>query len=157
MSLKRHVDFLIGVPLVRLFALAQRERRAPAEFQKILIIKLAAVGDTVLLNHVLAVFHRAHPSIEIHWLVSPINRALAQLSPVVDRFWVWEGGVGALPSLIKIFREQYYDAVIDLEQWSRGTALLSYLSDAPVRLGFDTPGQHRAALFTRSYPKKFNQ
>jgi ADP-heptose:LPS heptosyltransferase len=157
MSLKRQLDFWAGVPLVKLFGLFARPPAPRGPLRRILVIKLAAVGDTVLVNHVLSVFRQAHADVEIHWLISPINQAIARLCPAVDRFFIWSGGVKALPALVRSLRRERYDAVCDLEQWSRGTALLSYFSGAPVRLGFDTPGQHRAALFTMSYVKKFDQ
>jgi len=157
MSAKRYVDFLAGVLLVQLLGLASRRSAPPRDFKKILIIKLAAVGDTVLLNHALSVFRKAHPQVEIHWLVSPINQVIARMCAAVDRFFVWTGGVASLPTLVQTLRGEHYDVVCDLEQWSRGTALLSYFSGARTRIGFDTPGQHRAALFTSSYLKKFDQ
>jgi ADP-heptose:LPS heptosyltransferase len=158
MSVKRRLDFAIGVPLLKTLALFHRDTTpAPAALKKILIVKLAAVGDTVLLNHALSVFKKANPSVAIHWLVSPINQTIARLCPDVDRFLVWSGGLSSLPELVRTLRAEHYDAVCDLEQWSRGTALLAYFSGAPVRVGFDTPGQHRAALFTASYLKKFDQ
>ncbi len=157
MSTKRSVVFLLGVPLVQLFGLMSRRSAPPRDIKKVLIIKLAAVGDTVLLNHALSIFRKAHPQVELHWLVSPINQAIARMCAVVDRFFVWSGGVSTLPTLVQTLRSERYDVVFDLEQWSRGTALLAYFSGAPARIGFDTPGQHRAALFTSSYLKKFDQ
>jgi ADP-heptose:LPS heptosyltransferase len=159
MNLNRALDYLAGVPLVWLLGRFRREPSAAlnSEPRKILVIKLAAVGDTVLLDHALTFFRKAHPSAEIHWLVSPINQALARFCPVIDRFFVWDRRAGSLPALIKSLRRERYDAVCDLEQWSRGTALLSYFTGAAVRVGFDTPGQHRAALFTRSYRKRFDR
>jgi len=157
MSVKRYVDFVVGVPLVQLLGLLSRRSVPTGEIKKVLIIKLAAVGDTVLLNHALSNFRKVHSDIELHWLVSPINQTIARLCADVDRFFVWPGGVATLPALVNTLRRERYDVVFDLEQWSRGTALLSYFSGAPVRIGFDTPGQHRAALFTDSYLKKFDQ
>lgn len=158
MSLKRQVDFAIGVPLLKLLSLFQRRGAEKSTVpRKILIIKLAAVGDTILLDHALTVFKKANPSVELHWLVSPINQVMARLCSAVDKFWVWSGGIGSLPALIQTLRGQHFDAVFDLEQWSRGTAIVSYLSGAPIRVGFDTPQQHRSSLFTSSYKKKYDQ
>jgi heptosyltransferase I len=157
MSVKRYIDFFIGVPAVKLLAGLPQAKTAEGPIKKMLVIKLAAVGDTVLLGHALEAFLKSNPQIEAHWLVSPINQAIAQLFPTVHRFLVWEGGMASLPSLVRQLRREKYDAVCDLEQWSRGTALLAYFSGAAVRVGFDTPGQHRAGAYTQTYRKKFDQ
>lgn len=155
--MNRQLDFFFGVPLVAALAPFASKKARISEPKKILIIKLAAAGDTILLDPVLRSFRAAHPSTEIHWLVSPINATLAKMNQAVDRIVVWSNGIKGLPALAWYLRKQRYDAVCDLEQWSRGTAVLSFLSGAPTRLGFDTPGQRRAALFTATYGKKFDK
>ena len=155
--MKRWIDFLFGVPLSALLSLFASKREIPSAPKKILIIKLAAAGDTILLGPVLRTFRAAHPSATIHWLVSPINVALARGNPHVDRLLVWSGGMAALLPLINVLRAEKYDVVCDLEQWSRGTAIIAFLTGAPCRVGFDSPGQRRAALFTKTHAKRFDQ
>ncbi len=158
--MKRWLDFIFGIPLTWVLSLLGpgfRRDDVAGVREKILVIKLAAAGDTILLGPVLRSFRKAHPDAEIHWLVSPINAALARLNPSVDKIIVWAGRLGSLLPLAFALRREKYDAVCDLEQWSRGTTVLAFLSGAPRRTGFDTPGQHRTALFTDSYPKRYQQ
>ncbi len=157
MNVKRSLDYLIGIPAAYVLSLFSFKRAAPERPKKILIIKLAAAGDTILLGTTLKSFRAAHVDATIHWLVSPINVALARAYPHVDEIFVWTDGLKGLPALVRRLRTEKYDAVIDLEQWSRGTEILSYLTGAPVRIGFDTPGQHRTRLFTKTFQKKFDQ
>lgn len=158
MSLNRKPDFLIGVPLSYFFSLFS-SRGAPLSTspKKILVIKLAAVGDTILLIPALRAFRKAHPDAQIHWLVSPVNASLAKTVPYVDRILVWSRGFVSLFPLIARLRLEKYDLVCDLEQWSRGTGLLSFCSGAPARLGYETPGQHRTKLYTHVFKKKFER
>ncbi|MCB4757458.1 MAG: glycosyltransferase family 9 protein [Elusimicrobia bacterium] len=77
--------------------------------------------------------------------------------PFVDKFWVFNSKDRlGLISLIREIRREKYQVVIDFEQWARGTALISYFSGAPIRIGFETPGQFRSGVFTRSFRKNFS-
>lgn len=157
MSIKRFLDFWIGIPLGWGVSFFLKKGEIPANPKKILIIKLAAVGDTILLGTVLQSFRAAHPAATIHWLVSPINKVMAKHFAGVDRLLVWAGGLGDLFPLVRMLRKENYDVVCDLEQWSRGTALLCAFSGVDCRLGFDTPGQHRSILFSHPLEKKYQQ
>ncbi|MCG3203804.1 MAG: Lipopolysaccharide core heptosyltransferase RfaQ [Elusimicrobia bacterium] len=121
-----------------------------------MVIKLAAVGDTLLVGRVLQIFKEAHPTTELHWLVSNINKSVAVEFPEVDNFLVWDRKILSLPALLKKIRRECFDVVVDLEQWSRGTAILCGLSGVACRLGFDTPGQHRAFVFSQTKKKTFD-
>lgn len=159
MSLRRQLDFALGVPAVRLLSLfGARRLSRPESIRKLLIIKLAAMGDTVLLIPVLRSLRRAYPDIQLDWLASPINQALASTVPYVNRLHIWSNKIntGTLASF-RHLKNESYDVVIDFEQWARGTALLSFFLGIPIRVGFDTPGQHRSALYTETYLKKFDR
>lgn len=158
---RRKLDFLIGVPLIyalHFFARKHSFHCQPTQPKKVLAIKLAAIGDTVLLIPVLRGLRRTHPDVQIHWLVSPINQELANTVPYVDRLILLEKlGIISLVKLVILLRREKYDWVIDFEQWSRTTALLAYLTPATYRVGFDTSGQKRSLLFDASYKKKKDQ
>ncbi|MGQ0720851.1 MAG: glycosyltransferase family 9 protein [Candidatus Eiseniibacteriota bacterium] len=152
--MNRRLDRLVGVPLVAaLSVFAARHRGIPSAPARILVIKLAAAGDTVLLVPTLRALRRRFPAAHIHWLVSPVNEELARTVPYVDGWTAWDGRFGSLAKLVAQLRDLRFDVALDFEQWARGSALLAFLSGAPVRLGFDTPGQSRAGLFTRACPK----
>lgn len=157
MSLNRKLDFMLGVPLVKGASIFSPKRRIVETPKNILIIKLAAAGDTVLLGAVLKSFRQAHPHASIDWLVSPINYPIAKLFPVADRLIVWTGGMAGLFSLVWKICSNRYDAVCDVDQWARGTALLAFLSGAPIRVGFRTEGQYRDGLFTDIFEKRYDQ
>lgn len=160
--MRRRLDFAFGVPLIALLALVQRARtrdrpasvRAGAR-RRVLVIKLAAVGDTILLVPALRAIRKALPEARLDWLVSSTNEAVARTVPYVDHLYVMRRTVRGIVRVLRTLRPNAYDVVIDAEQWARGTALISYLTGAPRRVGFSTPGQHRAALFTRAHVKTF--
>src|SRR3954469_22231768 len=88
---RRMLDAWLGRPLVRA---VPRERQAPkplSAIRKILLIKLAAAGDTVLLRPAIKALRAAYPEARIDWLVSNINRSLAVGFPEVDRTILFSG------------------------------------------------------------------
>lgn len=158
MSRNRNLDYFIGIPLTYFFSLfSSRRTHTFLPPDKILIIKLAAAGDTILLVPVLRALRTAYPDAQIHWLVSTANAALARGVPSVDKVIVWSRGIGSLLPLVAQLRSQKYNLIFDLEQWSRGTGLLSFFSGAPIRVGYDTPGQYREKLYTHTIPKRFDR
>lgn len=157
---KRFIDYLVGVPLVKVLSLF-KEKSSPTALPaapKILVIKLAAMGDTILMMPVLKSLRKAYPDSQIHWLISGVNAALATTVSSVDKFHLWNPvSPVTFPAVLKQLKAEKFDVVIDAEQWSRATALLSYLIGAPRRIGFDAPAQHRAAMFTDPVLKKSDQ
>src|SRR5262249_967353 len=138
--------------------LFQRKTVSPPAIGRILLIKLAAMGDTIVLVPVFRALRQALPEARIEFLCSHINTPIARTIPYLDHIHVWDRP-GPLPffSVVQTLREGKSDVVVDLEQWARVTALLTALSNAPVRLGFDTPGQRRAALYTGTVKKDFQR
>lgn len=157
--MKRFVDFLIGVPLITFLSIFRRRKAVSGgEAKKILIIKLAAAGDTVLLMPVIHSIKKTFPNVEIDWLVSKINIQLARRSSDVRKIFNLKNiSIINLLTIIRELRKESYDICIDFEQWSRGSALIGFLSGAKVVYGFDTPGQCRSSLFTKSVKKTFDQ
>ena len=166
MNWPRLLDRIVGIPLLAPMAFCgqeplRRKESKPWHLRKILLIKLAAVGDAVLLVPTIKALKQALPDAQIDWLVSTVNQEIAHTVPGINHFWVWDNrGVSGLFGVLKIIRElraQRYDAVIDFEQWARGSAAIAFFSAAKIRVGFDTPKEHRAPAFTRTKPKRFDQ
>lgn len=158
--MRRHLDFIFGVPLLWILRCFTRAGGSPATGRprRILIIKLAAFGDGIVLIPTLRALRQALPEAQMDWLASPVICPIAEITPYINH-------VRVLPSFSPIavlrlciaIRKVRYDLVIDLEQWSRGSALISWASGAPERLGFAVKGQRRDALYTRSLDKTFTQ
>jgi lipopolysaccharide heptosyltransferase II len=130
----------------------------PEEIRRLLVIKRGGVGTTVLLIPALRALRSALPRAEIDWLISPPLRPLAGLVPYVDN--LIEAGKPSALNFIRLaakLRGRHFDAVVDFEARSWLTVLLAWISGAPVRLGFFSPGQLRAKLFTEKFWRYFAQ
>jgi ADP-heptose:LPS heptosyltransferase len=127
----------------------------PASIRRLLVIQTGGVEETVFLVPALRALRRALEQTEIHWLVSPRNRPLAALVPYVDRLIEFGGSPVSFVRLARTVRGARYDAVIDFEQRSPLTALVTRLSGAPRRVGFCGIGQARARAYTDRHWRTF--
>src|SRR5438093_3853781 len=107
---------------------------------RLLLVKLGALGDVVHAIPVAAALRRAFPASRIDWLVSAKHREILDLVPVIDRRLVINdrGGFtdGApLLATVRELRRNHYDVAIDLQGLIK-SALLSRASGAPRVIGF---------------------
>lgn len=133
-------------------------RPAPRPPGRILFVKLAEQGSTVLAQ---AAIRRAVELVgreNVFFLVLEENRFILDVMGMIPEANVVtiraEGLVGAFRSALGAVREVRrlgIDAAIDLEFFARSTAALTYLSGAPMRVGFRTfrgEGPGRGDLMT---------
>src|SRR5262249_23324835 len=118
-------------------------------FERILIIKLSAVGDVIHTVPVLAKLRARYSAARIDWLLTPEIAELVRHHPGLSNVLLferqnylrfgrsWSATVGLL-RLLAALRRNRYDLVIDLHGQFR-TALLTLATGAPVRIGFDRP------------------
>src|SRR5436853_492603 len=100
---------------------------------RILIVKLGALGDVVHAIPVAAALRRAYPSARIDWLVSPKHREILDLVPVIDRRLVMNDA--RMLAAIRELRANQYDVAIDLQGLMKSAAL-ARASGAPRVIGF---------------------
>ena len=107
---------------------------------RILIVRLGALGDIVHAIPVAAALRRAFPGALIDWLVSAKHREILDLVPVIDRRLVVRdrgdaGGGTSLMSAVRELRRSRYDVVIDLQGLIK-SALIARASGSPRVIGF---------------------
>jgi lipopolysaccharide heptosyltransferase II len=111
-----------------------------AQIRSILVIKLRAVGDVLLSTVVLRSLRVAFPSARIDFMTEPPARDLLEGNPDITRVFVYDRKKGNPVRYLLEVRRARYDLVIDLFGNPR-TALLTYVSRAPHRIGFDFRGR----------------
>ncbi|MGR2858313.1 putative lipopolysaccharide heptosyltransferase III [Erwinia sp. 1181_3] len=119
----------------------------PHQAARILVIKFRHHGDMLLTTPVIHSLKAAWPNAEIDVLLYEETRAMLAYHPdinkiyAIDRAWKKQGIRFQLRQechLIKKIRKQRYDIVVNLaDQWI--SAVITRLTKAPVRLGFDFP------------------
>jgi heptosyltransferase I len=106
--------------------------------ERILIIRLSALGDVV---HTLAFVNRlrkAKPHAHITWILQPLTYDLVKHQDNVDRFVVFDrkGGFGAYRKLYHELKGDAFDLVFML-QVSLKASFISLCAKGRVKLGFD--------------------
>jgi ADP-heptose:LPS heptosyltransferase len=121
---------------------------------KILVIKLAALGDVVQAFAALARIRAAHPGDEITILTTPPYAELFRLSPYADRVET-DGrpkGVVATAAMLLRLRRAGYDRIYDLQTSSRSSAYhWAFLPRAPAWSGIAPLASHPHANPRRNF------
>lgn len=144
----RFVDRWAGTPICALLTVWERitapfRRKAPESPRRILVVKLAEQGATVLAYSAL---HRATEMVgreNVYFVVFSENRFILDQLDIIPKENVIElrttGLVRLALDLLKAvgrFRREKIDAAVDFEFFARSSAIVTYLSGASRRAGF---------------------
>lgn len=159
----RFLDRYIGIPLCLILSLPckifNRGLSLESKVSSILIIKLSAIGDTILLIPTIRALREAYPEAKIGMVVTSINNAIIEDCPYIDESFLLDI-IGSIKNpliflrFIKRLRRERFKLAIDFDQWQRISSLIAYLSGARDRYGFKTASQHKHYLFTKTVPHK---
>ncbi len=123
-------------------------------FQRILVVKIADLGDTVLVLPALQALRQRFPTARIDLLTSPIGREVAVLCPAIDSVHVLDKArLRSGPGLVTLLRTCWrlartgYDAVVLLHHLTTGAGRLLYrlvatAARSPVVVGLDNGTGH---------------
>lgn len=143
---QRAVDRYVGVPLCALLSVLHRVRRPTppgGRPRRILIILLSEMGSLVLAHAMFARLRHRYPGAAVHALVFTKNREVLDLLGVIPKeqvLTISDRSVTAFLtdalSVLRAMRALGVDVVIDCELFARISSIFSFLSGAPVRVGF---------------------
>lgn len=147
---------------VRLVTLGRSPPSLPHEPRHILVILLSEMGSVVLAGPMFATLRQRYPGATVHVLQLKKNQEVAALLGLAKPEHLHalddSAGLGLLGDIWRVsmtLRRLPLDAVIDCELFSRISSLMSYLSGAPLRVGF-TPhtqeGLYRGSYINRAIP-----
>jgi heptosyltransferase I len=105
---------------------------------RVCIVMMSAVGDTV---HVLPVLHalkRANPLMQVTWILQPGPAMLVRGHALVDEIILFDrtrGWRGYL-DVREVLKSRHFDLVLDLQVYFKANVITSFVN-ATVKLGFD--------------------
>jgi len=162
---QRAVDRLAGVPICALLSAVERLRHVlgaivPASPpRRILIILLSEMGSLVLAHPMFVRLKQQYPDASLHIMLFRKNREVLDLLGVIPEENVLTINDSSLAEFatdslnaIQKMRALKFDVVIDCELFSRVSSIFSYLSGAPVRVGFHPhtqEGLYRGSFINR--------
>jgi heptosyltransferase II len=141
----------------------------PEQVRAVLVIKLCCLGDAILTIPAIRALKMHFPNARVSVLTTPRSCDAYVGQPCIDEVNVARlTGLGGLGELlrrgltdalrsVRAARRARPDIAIDLDLYFKATPLLAFLSGAPIRVGFDTEGCHRAGLYTHSAPRQRTQ
>ena len=160
----RRMDRYVGIPLCWTFSLARQfhsfvsAKKTLPKPHKVLVIKLSEMGSSVLAYPALAELRNGSEKIELYFLVLAKNAAILEalkLAPAehlvtVDYQTPWTLLRSGFKAMRRLLRERF-DTVIDMDFFSRLTALIGFLVCRGNRVGFhryNDEGLYRGDLLT---------
>jgi len=157
------IDRRVGPALCALVLAARRllrpRRDASSEpVRKVLVLKFWGMGSIVLATPLLERLRARYPKARIDFVTLRENEALLSLLPGVDRIVPLDLSRGAPRFLIetvrtlRALRRERYDLLLDLEFFTRFSAIFSFLTRARRSHGFSAKGSWRGRLHDVELP-----
>jgi ADP-heptose:LPS heptosyltransferase len=143
----RRIDYYIGVPLCFLGSIFHKfsllvKKSSKETPQNILFMELSEMGSAILVDPAMRKLQR-EINANIHFAIFKKNKPSLDLLKTVPEENIYTIRENSMPAFvwdtIKLLfwtRKRKIDAVIDLELFSRFTALLTGFSGAPFKVGF---------------------
>lgn len=160
LAIDRHVGgFLCGL-LVALKPILRRASpvQPPGEVRRILLLKMWGMGSIVLVSSIFRELRRRYPNARIDVITLHENLGLLSLYPEIERKHSLDLSRGVfsflgqtLAMLLRLRRERY-DLLLDLEFFTRFSALFSFLAGARRTHGFSAKSQARGRLHDVEVP-----
>lgn len=159
----RHVDYFAGIPLCFIGTLIEKtinifDSKAYYKPRNVLLIELSEMGSAILVDPAMRKLHE-HIDGELFFVIFSKNKPSLQLLGTIKEeniFTIDESSLVALAQssfeFLKWCRDKKIDSVIDLELFSRFTALLSATCGATNRVGFHAfynEGLYRGDFLTK--------
>jgi heptosyltransferase I len=113
-------------------------RAKNVKMDRVCIVMMSAVGDTVHVLPIITALKRFNPAMKISWVLQPGPASLVRGHPDIDEIIPFAYGTGARAFLDvrRELRTREFDLVIDL-QVSLKAGLVTSFTRSPVKLGFD--------------------
>ncbi len=123
--------------------------KSAAQPQKILIVRLSALGDLVFATTLLHGLKAAYPNAQVDWLVQPEFASFLRSQPQIAKVQLWERKnwgqlfrslhwlalLRAVSGLARSLRAERYDWVIDAQGLAK-SRLLAWLAGGRYRVGY---------------------
>jgi len=159
----RFFDRYLGVPILIVIAIFfKRRKRLPIEnIRKILVIKLAALGDSILMIPMLRTLRKSFPDSEITFVYSYINEEIVRKIPFVNKMIDCDvhsflKNPFRFFKFLKKIRQNDYDIVIDAGQWERINSIITAFVINNCSIGFKTKKQYKHFIYDRIVIHKDN-
>lgn len=131
------------------------ERIKLEDVSRILIVKFWGLGNLVEATPAFREIRQRFPHAKITFLTLARNRGLFDSYPRFDEIIymkdkAFRDVIYEFFHLPIVLKRRRFDLVFDMDPIGRFCALITFMSKAPIRIGFSTKNQHREQLYTRT-------
>jgi len=167
------VDYWVGVPLCWVLSILRplfdiitlKKKKLP--IQNILFIELSEMGSAFIAYSMLQQARNKYPNAKLYFLIFKKNRESCEILKIIPKeqiIDIEDTGfikfcISTLKTLFKIWSLRI-DTVIDMELFSRATAIITFMTFADRRIGFHrytNEGLYRGKLLTHEVPYNSHQ
>jgi len=118
---------------------------------RILIVRLSALGDTLMSTPVAQALREAFPKAFLGWVVSTRCASVVEGNPFLDCVHRWDGTLGGLVRTILEIKRTGYEIALDVQGLMK-SAIIPWLARIPVRVGFADAREGASRLLTLRLP-----
>lgn len=143
-SVLKKKDSLIGLPvLFTLTGLSNiRQAHKPDTINKIALIKITSVRDTIFTSFAIKALKKAYPNASITYFTGEDNFNIASVLNGVDNtVRLFSNDLSKSMKIVK--NAGHFDLWVDFGAWSRFEAIMTQTAKASYKAGFKTEGEHR--------------
>ena len=159
MNALQHVENLLGglaCSILSLFSflLPWNKPSDSAKVKRVLCVKFWGIGSLILATPFFEEAKRVFPNAEIELLTLSGNRGVAKMLPGLDRVHYLDLGCNLFQAVVAFVRCMFamrsnrYDVLLDLEFYTRASAVLAFFSGAATRVGYHSQGVWRGTFHT---------
>lgn len=147
-QLMKKIDRYIGCPLLYLLGTVRQKSvwQKAGEEPKILLLKTAAMGDTILMDAVIKEIKAWRPKSKITFVCSGSNLGMVKALEHIDSIINFD--MKRPLSSLKVVRSSgNYDLVLDFAPWARINGVITWSAKAGYTVGFKRKHMHRHYIY----------
>lgn len=144
----KKLDRYIGCPLVYVLGHLRKKNSFPVlpSQPRILLLKTAAIGDTILMEAIIHEIKSAYPQSSITFVCSKSNIAMVKMLPDIDEVILFQMKKPFI-SLCQISKMDTFDLLLDFGPWPRINSVISYFAPARFKIGFERKNMYRHYVY----------
>jgi len=118
---------------------------------KILIVRLSALGDTLMSTPVAQALREAFPNAYIGWVVETRCAPVVEGNPFINRVHCWDKTLKGFGEIVREIRREGYELALDVQGLLK-SALIPWLARIPYRAGFADAREGASRFLTHPIP-----
>jgi len=118
---------------------------------RILIVRLSALGDTLMTTPIAQALREAFPNAHIGWVVESRCADVVEGNPYIDRVHKWDKTLSGLISVVRAIQRESYEAALDVQGLLK-SAIIPWLARIPYRIGFIDARENAFRFLTHPLP-----